>query len=99
MAALLAIFDQHLVPIFPTKFRVHWPFDSGEEVQKRFSKTETHLGVWIRTILAIFDIQFCPNTSYQVSSQLAYCFRRRREKIDIQDGSHGGYLGFLIGTI
>ena len=26
-------------------------------------------------------------------------FRRRSEKIDFQDGCHGGHLGFLIGTI
>ena len=27
--------------------------------------------------------------SYQVSSRLAFCFERRSNKIDFQDGSHG----------
>ena len=40
-----------------------------------------------------------PDASYQVSSQLAFRFRRRSEKIDFQDGHHGGHLGFPIGTI
>ena len=28
---ILAIFDLQVAPILPTKFRVSWPFDSGEE--------------------------------------------------------------------
>ena len=36
------------------------------------------------------------DASYQVSSRLVFWFRRRREKIEFQDGSH---LGFLIGTV
>ena len=39
-----------------------------------------HLGFLIRKILAIFDLQVTPNASYQVSSQLAFGFRRRSEK-------------------
>ena len=37
-----------------------------------------------------------PNASYQVSSQLAFRFRRRSQKIDFQDGGH---LGYPIGRI
>ena len=36
---------------------------------------------------------------YQVSSQLAFGFRRRKRKIDFQDSSHGGHFGFPIGKI
>ena len=40
-----------------------------------------------------------PDTSYQVSSQLVFRFRRRSAaKIDFQDGRHG-FLGFPIGTV
>ena len=40
------------------------------------------------------------DASYQVSSQLAFRFRRRSlEILYIQDSGHGGHLGFLIGTI
>ena len=47
-------------------------------------------------ILNIFLTTDHPDASYQVSSQLAFWFRRRRKKIDFQDGSHDGHLGFLI---
>ena len=40
-----------------------------------------------------------PVASYQVSSQLTFWFRRRRGKIDFQDGRHAGYLRFRIRTI
>ena len=39
-----------------------------------------------------------PNVSYQVSSQMAFQFKRS-EKIDFQGGRHGGHLGFPIGKI
>ena len=39
-----------------------------------------------------------PNASYQVSSHLAFRFRRRSE-LDFQDSRHVGHLGFPIGTI
>ena len=32
-----AIFDLQVTPMLPTKFRVNWPFGSGE-VKNRFSK-------------------------------------------------------------
>ena len=35
---VLSIFYLQIVPIVPTKFRVIWPFISGEEVQKGFSR-------------------------------------------------------------
>ena len=40
-----------------------------------------------------------PDASYQVSSQLAFWFGRRRGKTDFHDGHHGSHLGFRIGTV
>ena len=40
-----------------------------------------------------------PYASYQVSSQLAFFVQEKKRKTDFQDGRHGGYLGFPIGTI
>ena len=40
-----------------------------------------------------------PNVSYQVSSQISFRFRRKKRKIDAQDGGHCRHLGFPIGTI
>ena len=38
-------------------------------------------------------------TSYQVSNELAFRFRRRSKKLDCQNSGHGGQLGFPIVTI
>ena len=44
--------------MFPTMFRVHWPFGSGEEAKNRFSRKQPWRtsGFLTRTILAIFDL-------------------------------------------
>ena len=54
-----AILDLQVTPMLPTKFRVKWPFSSGEEAKNRFSKWGHggHLRFLIGTILAIFDLQ------------------------------------------
>ena len=72
--------------MFPTKFRVNWPFGSGEGAKNRFL---------IGTILAIFDLQVTPMLPTKFSSQLAFRFKRRSEKYIC----HGNHLGFSIGTI
>ena len=38
IGTILAIFDLQVTLILPTKFRVIWPFGSGEEAQNRFSR-------------------------------------------------------------
>ena len=30
----LAVFDQQVTPVLPTRFQVSWPFGSGEEFQE-----------------------------------------------------------------
>ena len=45
----LAIFNLHVIQILPTKFRVNWPFSSGE-VQNRFFKMAS-------MAIAILDFQ------------------------------------------
>ena len=55
--SILAIFDLLVTLILPTKFRVSWPFCSGEEVQNRFSIWRQCRPSWISNlmILAFFD--------------------------------------------
>ena len=45
--------------MIPTKFRVSWPFSSGEEVKNRFQdgRHGGHLGFSTGTILGIFHLQ------------------------------------------
>ena len=57
--------------MLPTKFRVNWPFGSGEEAKLDFQDGfhGGHLGFPIGTILAIFDLQVTPMlpTKFQVN--------------------------------
>ena len=77
-----SIFDLQVAPILPTKFCVNWPFGSGGEVQKRFSSWRTRQPFWISDLndFSYFWSASCPDTSYQLLSQLAFRFRRRRAK-------------------
>ena len=38
ISKILAIFDPKDTPMLPSKFGVNWPFGSGEEEKKRFSR-------------------------------------------------------------
>ena len=65
MGTILAIFDlRKMHPIMlPTKFRVKWPFSSGEakkKIIKMAAIAGSHLGFPIGMILAIFDLQVTP---------------------------------------
>ena len=43
--------------MLPSKFRVNWPFSSGEEAKNKFQDDGGHLGLPIGMNLAIFDLQ------------------------------------------
>ena len=70
--------------MLPTKFRVKWPFSSGEEAKIDFQDGchGGHLGFLMGRILAIFDLQvtLMLPTYTVVQSQKAFQFRRRSEK-------------------
>ena len=92
-----AIFDQPITPMLPNKFLVNMPLGSRGEVKNRFSRQP----LWIsdRNYFSYFLSTSHPDASYPVSSQLAFQFRRRSEKIDFQDSRHGRHLGFPIRSI
>ena len=62
IGTILAIFDLQVTPMLPSKFRVNWPFGSGEEAKIDFQDGGHggHLGFSIGMILAIFDLQVTP---------------------------------------
>ena len=68
--------------MLPTKFQVNWPFSSGEEAKNRFSRWPPQWPSWIssQNDFSYFWSTSHPDASYQVSNQLAFWFRRRREK-------------------
>ena len=74
--------------MLPTKFRVNWPFSSGEEGKIDFQDGchGGHLGYPIGTILAIFDLQVTPmsptkfgvNWPFGAGEEAKYRFSRWR---------------------
>ena len=80
-----------------TKFRVNWPFGSGEEGEIRFQVGchDGHLGFPIGSILSIF-IYKSPRCFIPSFESIGLSVQEKKRKIDFQDGRH---LGFLIGTI
>ena len=108
---ILASFDLQITLMLPTKFQVNWPFGSGGEAKNRFSRWPPRWTSWIsdRNDFSYIWSMSHPDSSYRVSSQLAFWFRRRSKKIDFQDGryghahrdinSHSGHLGFPNGMI
>ena len=78
IGTILAIFDLWVTPMLPTKFRVNWPFGSGE-AKNRFSRWLPWLPSWISDWhdFSYFWSTSHPNVSYEVWSQLAFRCRRR----------------------
>ena len=70
------------VQTLPTEFRVNRHFGSGEEPQNRFSRLRLCRPSWIshRNGFSYFLLASYPDSSYQVSSQLAFWFRSRIAK-------------------
>ena len=93
---ILAISDLQVFQIIPTKFQVNWHFGSREEVQNWFSIWPPWQPCWIsiRNNFSYFWSISDQITSYQVSSQLAFQFRKKR----FSRCSYGGHLGFLISS-
>ena len=79
----------------PEKFRVNWPFGSAEEVQNSFpdSGCGSHLGILIKTSSAFFLYK---STQYSLPVFQATGLLVQEIKVNLQDGSH---LGFLIEMI
>ena len=79
---ILAIFDLQVTPMLLTKFKVKTPFGSGEEAKNRFSRWRPWWPSWISdwNDFSYFRSISHPEAFYQVSSQLAFGFRRKSKK-------------------
>ena len=82
IGTILAIFDLQVTLMLPTKFRVNWILGLGEEAKNRFSRWPPWRPACIydRHAFSYFWSTSHPNASYQLSSQLAFRFRRRSQK-------------------
>ena len=68
--------------MLPPKFRVNWPFGSGEEAKNRFP---------VGTILAIFFIYKSSQCFLPSFKSLGLSVQEKKRKIDFQDGGHSGF--------
>ena len=99
---ILAIFDLRVTPMLPTKFRVNWPFGSGEKAKNRFSR-------WLPWRLDALDIRLAgfylfliyksPQCLLRSFESIGLLVQEKKLNIDFQDGGHGGNLGFRIRRI
>ena len=98
---ILAIFDLRVTPMLPTKFRVNWPFSSGEEAKNRFSRWLPWRPSWISDWhnFSYFLIYKSPQCLLWSLESIGLSVQEKKLNIDFQDGGHGGHLGFLIRTI
>ena len=89
--------------MLPTKFRVNWPFGSGEEAKDFQDGCHGgHLGYPIGTILAIFDLQVTPmsptkfgvNWPFSAGEEAKYRFSRWRPWLPsgISDQNNFSYI-------
>ena len=87
--------------MLPTKFRVNWPFGSGEEAKNRFSRWLPWRPPWISDWrdFSFFLIYKSPQCLLQNLESIGLSVQEKKLNIDFQDGGHGGHLGFRTGTI
>ena len=73
--------DKATADKLPTKYRVNWPFGSGEEAKNRFSRWRPWRPSWFydRHDFSYFWSTSHPDAPYQVWSQLAFWFMRRKQ--------------------
>ena len=98
---ILAVFDQQVTPILATKFRVNWPFGSGEEAKNRISRWTLWRPSWIfdRNDFSKFLTQVTPMLPTKFWVNWHFGSGEKKWKIGFQAGCHNGHLGFPIGTI
>ena len=97
---ILALFYLQVTPMLPTKFGVSWSFGSGEEGKTKFLRWQPWWPSWIsnQNDFSYFDLLVtrCFLSSFKTTVPM---FQEKKQKIDFQDGSHGGQLAFPTGTI
>ena len=95
MITFLANLDLQVIHICPTKFQVNWHFDSGEEVQNRFSRWRPGwpalITNWNNFSFLDLQVTLILPTKFQVNWPLS--------STDFQDGGCDSHLGFPIGMI
>ena len=88
--------------MLPTKFQVSWLYGSGEDAKNRFLRLRPRQSSWIsdRNDFSYFLTYKLPRwptvtpTSYPVSSQLTFCFRRRRKQQIFMTAAMAAILDF-----
>ena len=92
---ILAIFDLQVTLMLPTKFKVNWPFGSGE-AKNKFSRWPPWQPSWISDRNNFSNVTMMLLPSFK---SIGLSVQEKKRKIDFQDGRHGSHLGFPIITI
>ena len=84
--------------MLPTKFKVSWPVESGEDAKNRFSRWPPLQPPWIsdQNDFSYFRSASNPDVNYQVSSQLAFWFRSRSVKQIFKMSAMAATLDFRL---
>ena len=99
IGTILAIFDLQVSLILPTKFKANWPFSLGVDFRNRFSRWQPWRTSWISNQNNFSYFWSTSTPVLPIKFRVNWPFLQEKLKIDFQDGSNGGHLGFLIRTI
>ena len=94
---ILAISALPGTPMHRTKFRVNWPFGSGEEAENRFSRWRPCWQSWIsdRNDFSFFNLHV--TLMFPTKFHASWPFGSGEEaKIYFYDSGHGSYIGIPI---
>ena len=91
---LYFFFNLQVTPMLPTKFRVNWPFGSGEEAKNRFSRWWPWQPSWVSNWndFSYFRSTSHPDDSYKVSKSNGISVQEKTLKIDF----HAPILDFQL---
>ena len=84
IGTILAILDKQVIPIFPTRFQVNWPFSSLGDVNRLLRwRSWQPACIFNPNDYSCFWSTSHPDASYQVSSQYAFWFMKKNLGVTI----------------
>ena len=93
IGTIFVFFYTQVTLMLPIKFKISWPFSSGEEAKNRFSRWQPWRPCWFRIgkISAIFELQVTLMLSLTFHVHIGFSFQEKKRKVDFQDGGHLGF--------
>ena len=89
IGTILAIFDQQVTPMLPTKFHISWPFGSGlEKKKKKIFKMAAMAAIldFRSERFKLFLVNKSPPCLLPSFKSIGFLVQEKKRKIDFQDG-------------